>query len=110
MNFYLDAWKKFVTFDGRARRKEFWFFMLINMVIACVLGVIPKAGVIIMSIFELAALLPGIAAGIRRMHDIGKSGWWLCIGFIPLIGFIWLLILTLKDSESGSNEYGDCPK
>ena len=110
MNFYLDAWKKYATFGGRSRRKEFWFFVLINGVIGGLLGQIPSAGTIISYVFSLAILVPGIAVSIRRMHDIGKSGWWLCINFVPFIGSIWFIVLAAKDSEAGSNQWGACPK
>ena len=111
MNFYLDVWKKFAEFGGRSRRKEFWFFWLINMVLTSVLKFIPgTVGMIVAGIFGLAILVPSLAVAIRRMHDIGKSGWWICINFIPLIGTIWYIILAAKDSEAGSNKWGACPK
>ena len=114
MNYYLDAWKKFSEFDGRSRRKEFWIFALINVAINYLINfLIPYLGLvgwIIMGAFGLAILLPTIAVAIRRMHDIGKSGWWVCINFVPLIGSIWYLILTAKDSERNSNQWGACPK
>ena len=114
MNFYVDAWKKFADFNGRARRKEFWIFLLINMAvmyglqfIAVHLGIV---GTIILGVFGLAILVPSIAVSIRRMHDIGKSGWWVLVNLIPLIGSIWFIILGAKDSVPGSNEWGACPK
>ena len=114
VNFYLDAWKKYATFGGRSRRKEFWFFVLVNMVIGWLLGLIGGslgiAGTILMYGFSLAVLVPGIAVSIRRMHDIGKSGWWVCICLVPLIGSIWFIVLAAKDSQAGDNQWGPYPK
>ena len=114
MNFYLDAWKKYATFGGRSRRKEFWFFALVNAAISYVLSLIAaKFGFpigLISWAFSLAIFVPGIAVAIRRMHDIGKSGWWVCINFVPLVGSIWFLVLAATDSQAGDNQLGECPK
>ena len=114
MNFYVDCWKKFATFSGRSRRKEFWLFWLINVainyglqLIAVPLGTI---GMVIVLLFSLAILVPSLAVAARRMHDIGKSGWWVLINLVPLIGSIWFIVLAAKDSVAGSNKWGDCPK
>ena len=114
MNFYVDAWKKFADFNGRSRRKEFWIFWLINMAIsyglqfiAAHLGIV---GTIILGVFGLAIIVPMIAVGIRRMHDIGKSGLWVLINLIPLVGSIWFIFLGAKDSLPESNQWGACPK
>ena len=114
LNFYVDALKKFITFTGRSRRKEFWFFWLINMVISWLISLITGSlgivGLIFSGLFSLAILLPSLAVAIRRMHDIGKSGWWICINLIPLVGTIWYIVLAAKDSDAGSNQWGDYPK
>jgi len=110
LNFYVDALKKFITFTGRSRRKEFWFFWLINMVISAILSRIPAVGMIVSGLYSLAICLPSLAVAIRRMHDIGKSGWWICINLIPLVGTIWYIVLAAKDSDAGSNQWGDYPK
>ena len=114
MNFYLDAWKKYATFGGRSRRKEFWFFVLVNMVISLVLGAITgsleSVGTIILYGFSLAIFVPGIAVSVRRLHDIGKSGWWLCVNFVPVIGSLWFIMLVAKDSQEGDNQWGAYPK
>ena len=114
MNFYVDAWKKFADFNGRARRKEFWIFWLINMAIlyglqfiALKLGMV---GTILVGVFGLAILVPSIAVAIRRMHDIGKNGVWVLVNLVPFIGSLWFIILGAKDSLPGSNEWGACPK
>jgi len=112
VNWYLGVLKKYAEFSGRARRKEFWMFALFNIIIAVVLGIVDGfIGMPILGgLYSLAVLLPGIAVGARRLHDIGKSGWWLLIGFVPLIGFIVLIIFFVMDSNPGDNQYGPNPK
>jgi uncharacterized membrane protein YhaH (DUF805 family) len=112
MDWYLKVLKQYADFNGRARRKEYWMFVLVNVIISLVLGVI--AGIIRMpilgTIYSLAVLVPTIAVSVRRMHDIGKSGWVLLLGLIPLIGAIILLIWSATEGTSGSNPYGPDPK
>lgn len=118
MNWYLDALKKYVDFSGRARRKAYWFFVLFNLIISFVLGFIDglmglasEGGVgLLGGLYSLAVLLPGIAVSVRRLHDTGRSGWWLLIGFIPLIGVLVLIVFMVMDSEQGDNQYGPNPK
>lgn len=119
MNWWLTAMKKYVDFSGRARRTEYWMFILFNMIFGVValvldslLGSASEGSVygLFYSLFSLAILLPTWAVTVRRLHDIGKSGWWIFISLIPLIGGIWLFILTLTDSQPGDNEYGPNPK
>ena len=113
MSWYLNVLKNYVNFNGRARRKEYWMFVLFNAIISIVLSIIDRllgTDPIIHLVYGLAVLIPGIAVGIRRLHDIGKSGWWVFINFIPLIGAICFLILTCKDSEPTENAYGVNPK
>lgn len=103
---------KYVDFNGRARRSEFWYFVLFNSVISLAVGLV--AGLIGISwltyIYSAALLLPSLGVAVRRLHDIGKSGWWLLISFIPLIGGIWLIILMVKEGNLGTNAYGPDPK
>lgn len=105
MNWYLKVIQNYATFSGRARRKEYWMFFLFNMLISIVLNII--AGVIkfplLGSLYSLVVLLPSIAVGVRRMHDVGKSGWFI---LIP----IYNLILACTDGEQGENAYGPDPK
>jgi uncharacterized membrane protein YhaH (DUF805 family) len=105
MNEYLEVLKKYTDFNGRARRKEYWMFTLISTVISVVFGIV--CGLIKMpmlaNVYSIAVLLPTIAVAIRRMHDVGKSGWY-CL--IP----IYNLVLACTDSEHGTNEYGTSPK
>lgn len=112
MSWYLNALKKYTVFDGRARRKEFWMFALFNFIITLIIAFIESFldTQIISIIYTLAILLPSIAISVRRLHDIGKSGYWYFIGFIPIIGSIWLLVLMCKDSQAGENIYGPNPK
>jgi uncharacterized membrane protein YhaH (DUF805 family) len=119
MNWYIEVLKKYTVFIGRARRKEYWFFVLFNMIFAIVAMILDNVlGVAITGvgygpiyiIYMLAVLVPGLAVAIRRLHDVSKSGWYLFIGFIPIIGGIWLLILLCKDSVPGENQYGPNPK
>lgn len=120
MNYYLHVLRNYTNFSGRARRKEYWMFVLFNfifVVIAAVLdnvlGLTFAPGIPygwIYLLYTLFVLLPSLAVGVRRLHDIGKSGWWLLIALIPLIGGIWLLVLLVTDGNAGDNEYGPDPK
>jgi uncharacterized membrane protein YhaH (DUF805 family) len=119
MNWWLSAMKKYVDFSGRARRTEYWMFYLFNIIFAIVaivldyiLGTASKdlGYGIFYGLFGLAIILPSWAVLVRRLHDVGKSGWWMFISLIPLIGSIWLFVLTVTDSQPGNNEYGANPK
>ncbi|WP_461205046.1 DUF805 domain-containing protein [Clostridium sp. DL1XJH146] len=114
MNWYLDVLKKYVQFDGRARRKEYWMFILFNaifMVLASIIdGIIGSDMKIISSLYSLAVLLPSIAVSIRRMHDIDKSGWFMLVVLIPLAGPIWYLVLVCTEGTRGENSFGQDPK
>jgi len=130
MNWYTKVLQQYVDFNGRARRKEYWMFVLFNMIFAIVaitldnvLGLsggsyeAAEAGASVMfesgpiyMVYSLAVLLPSLAVAVRRLHDVNKSGWWLLISLIPIIGGIWLLILLVRDSQPGKNEYGANPK
>lgn len=112
MKWYLDVLKKYAVFHGRARRKELWMFVLFNIIISYVLMFVLRAvGLYFLtSLYSLAVLLPSIGVEIRRLHDIGKSGWWLFIVLVPLVGWILLLVWFCKDSDPGENAYGPNPK
>jgi uncharacterized membrane protein YhaH (DUF805 family) len=97
--------KKFVDFDGRASRSEYWWFFLFNLGVTLVAYMLHET---LGSIVSLLLLLPGIAAAVRRMHDIGKSGWFMLLGLIPLVGLI-LLYWAVQPSAPESNEYGEPP-
>ena len=112
MHWYLDVLKKYVEFNGRAGRQEFWMFALFNFIIAIVIsvieGVIGTAG-IIGSLYWLGVLLPSLGVSVRRLHDTGRSGWFLLIGLIPIVGFIVLLVFYIQEGNPGDNEHGANP-
>ena len=112
MDWYLAVLKKYAVFSGRARRKEFWMFVLINFIVAVALGVVDMMlGTVFLGfIYALATIIPSLAVGARRLHDIGKTGWWQLIGLVPLIGLIVLIVFFVMDSNPGDNQYGPNPK
>lgn len=112
MEWYKKVISNYFNFNGRARRKEYWMFTLINFAIYFALFAIEFTitnSMLITSLYGLAMLIPSIAVAIRRMHDIGKSGLFLLIGIIPVIGLIVIYFLA-KEGDQGPNEYGDDPK
>lgn len=112
MHWYTEVVKKYAVFDGRATRPEFWWFTLINAIIqtlvlivfAAVAGL--KAGQTAQSLYGLALLLPSLGVSIRRLHDTNHSGWWVLIGLIPIIGWVWIIVLLATASDPGTNRYG----
>lgn len=119
MNWYIKVLKNFTDFQGRARRKEYWMFALIHFIIMIILVSIDmflglgggaQGYGILSGLYSLILLIPSLAVAVRRLHDTGKSGWWILIGFVPAIGAIVLLIFMLLDSQSGSNKWGNNPK
>ena len=118
MNWYIKCLKQYVDFSGRARRKEYWMFVLFNFVFSFVLGLLDTAfgwnselGLgILGGIYSLCVFLPGLAVVVRRLHDVGKSGWFFLIILIPIVGAIWLIVLFCLDGQPGDNKYGPNPK
>ena len=112
MNWYFAVLKKYAVLAGRAQRKEFWYYCLFSFLIAVVLSIIDVVlGIgLLGSLYALAVFIPNITVSVRRLHDIGKSGWWLLIIFLPIIGGIVLLVLWARDSQPGENQYGPNPK
>jgi uncharacterized membrane protein YhaH (DUF805 family) len=121
MSWYLVVLKKYAVFNGRARRREYWSFYLYNLLIVVLfisilslLGNISEGLLIALSVlifaYSLAIILPAWAVAVCRLHDSGRSGWWLLVSLIPFIGGIWLLVLFLTDSQPGENAYGPDPK
>jgi len=114
----INYWKKavlenYAEFTGRSRRAEFWWFVLANILIGIVFNVLVAIAsffFILYVIFELAILVPNIAIGIRRLHDTGKSGWWLLIALVPFVGAIVLIVFMATDSTPGTNQWGSSPK
>ncbi len=127
MEWYLKVLRKYADFSGRARRKEYWMFVLFNMIFMIAAMLLDKLlgttfkmdtgygtqalpyGYLYL-LYGLAVLVPSLAVGVRRLHDLGKSGWMLLISLIPLIGAIWLLVLFVTEGTRGENSYGPDPK
>jgi len=121
MNWYLKVLSKFAVLSGRARRTEFWMFTLISAIISIVLGMLdsffgnspfsgPGSFSPISNLYSLIVFIPSIAVSVRRLQDIGRSGWWLLLVLIPVIGWIVLIIFNVQDSEPGDNRFGPNPK
>ena len=106
MNWYLDPLRKYAQFSGRAGRKEYWYFTLWQLGIFFVLAVFTGP---LYTVYFLATLMPGIAVGVRRWHDGNRSGGLLFVGFIPLVGWIILLVLAAQEGTKGPNDYGAEP-
>jgi uncharacterized membrane protein YhaH (DUF805 family) len=109
---------KYATFSGRARRAEYWWFVLFQVLVSIVAAILDAAlgtdfgsgsGVFSL-IVTLALLLPGLAVTVRRLHDTDRSGWWILIGLIPLVGAIVLIVFTVMDGTPGPNRFGASPK
>ncbi|MGB3609247.1 MAG: DUF805 domain-containing protein [Cellvibrio sp.] len=111
MEYFLGAYKKYADFTGRARRQEYWMFILFYFIVSIILGIVDGVlGIQILGLlFSLASLVPSLAIGARRLHDTGRSGWWQLLYLIPLIGLIIMIIFLVQDSHP-DNEYGPNPK
>ena len=115
MNWYLKVLNQYFDFSGRARRKEYWMFTLFSLIISWTLAVLDLIFdtymfTIVSSIYSLLVIIPSVAVLIRRLHDIGKSGWHIFLIFLPLIGWIWLLVLLCMEGETKPNKWGENPK
>ncbi|MFF9360870.1 MULTISPECIES: DUF805 domain-containing protein [Streptomyces] len=112
MHWYVDVLKKYAVFSGRARRQEYWMFFLFNLIITIVLAIVDAAldTQVLQLVYGLAVLIPGLAVAVRRLHDTGRSGWWILISLIPLVGFIILLVFLASEGKPEANEYGPNPK
>lgn len=120
MNWYLMAWQNFAQFEGRSRRKEYWIFTLVNLLIFGILyiggfvmlgrnGFVATVFLGLCALYSLAQLVPALACATRRLHDTGRSGWWILLAFVPVINLALIVLLAL-DSEPGDNQYGPNPK
>ena len=115
MDWCLMAFRRFADFGGRSQRKEYWMFLLFNFVVTVILAAVLGDGgdngpPAVFLAYQLLILVPGLAVSVRRLHDIGKSGWWLLLNIVPLVGPPVLLYFAVKDSQPGSNQYGPNPK
>ena len=119
MNWYMEALRKYATFSGRARRKEFWFFQLFVLLIAMVLSLVDRMlGLLddetgfgpLSGLFSLAMFIPSLAVSVRRLHDTDRTGWWALLYFVPLLGFLVLLVFFVLDGTRGTNRFGEDPK
>jgi uncharacterized membrane protein YhaH (DUF805 family) len=109
------CFSKYATFTGRAARPEYWYWVLFTVLASLVCEFIDKvmlalAFSAVHSLFTLVILLPSIAVGVRRLHDIDKSGWWLLIGFVPILGMIVLIIFAVRPGTEGPNRFGPAPQ
>jgi len=113
MNWFIDVVKKYAVFNGRARRKEYWMFILFYVLIYIGLMLAESlvgSPFILVTVFALGLLLPSLGVTIRRLHDTDRSGWWFLIAFVPLVGGIVLLVFMCLEGTSGANQYGPDPK
>jgi uncharacterized membrane protein YhaH (DUF805 family) len=107
MDYFIGALKKYADFTGRARRKEYWMFMLIYLIIQVVLSILGLD--LVLMVLGLGLLVPSLSIGARRLHDTGRSGWWQLIYLVPLIGLIVMIVFLAQDSHD-ANDYGINPK
>lgn len=111
-NWKFVIFQNYTNFSGRAGRREYWLFVLANVLVAIVLGLIDTliGKNILGALYSLAVILPGIAVSVRRLHDLGKSGWYILLGLIPIIGALYLIYLFIQEGQKEANEYGEEPK
>ncbi|MEM8859197.1 MAG: DUF805 domain-containing protein [Chloroflexota bacterium] len=119
MNWYLKVLKQYFDFKGRARRKEYWMFTLVNVIIFAILAAIDftvlgadveTGGMILYPLYALVVMIPSLAVSIRRLHDSGRNGWYILSVFIPIVGGLVLIYFMVQDSEAGDNKWGPNPK
>ncbi|MFE9865299.1 DUF805 domain-containing protein [Streptomyces sp. NPDC005506] len=113
MHWYLDVLKKYAVFSGRARRQEYWMYTLFNVIAVIILAVLDAVlgtQPVLIAIYYLLVLLPSLGVFVRRLHDTGRSGWWILFGIVPLVGGITLLVFSCLEGERSQNAYGPDPK
>jgi uncharacterized membrane protein YhaH (DUF805 family) len=112
ISYFTLAYKKYAEFSGRSTRSEYWYFYLAYFIITIILSLLSSlsdAVDIVLAIFALATLIPYLAVTVRRMHDIGKSGWNILWNLLPIIGTIYFIVLLCTKSQEGDNKYGPNP-
>ncbi|MEY2986379.1 MAG: hypothetical protein RJB24_608 [Candidatus Parcubacteria bacterium] len=114
IDYYILAFQKYGQFSGRATRNEYWWFYLVNLAVTFLLAIIESVFSIpftlLSTIYFFASIVPSLSIQVRRLHDVDKSGWYMLLNFVIIIGWIWLLVLNILDSTPGSNKYGPNPK
>ena len=114
IDYYLEAFRKYADFSGRATRSEYWWFYLVTIAVSILISILESIlnipfGLISVLYFFIS-LIPNLSIQVRRLHDVDKSGWYILLNFLIIIGWIWLLILNILDSNPGANKYGPNPK
>ena len=119
MNWYLQAIRKYTVFSGRSRRSEYWYFVLFNTLIIVALTVVDVAtGMysikgevgLLSGIYSLAVFIPSFAVTVRRLHDTDRSGWWVLLAVVPIVGVIVLIVFFATDGTPGANRFGEKPQ
>ena len=114
IEYYILAFQKYGQFSGRSTRNEYWWFYLITTAVSLLLAIIDSVFSIpftlLSTIYFFVSLIPSLSIQVRRLHDVDKSGWYMLLNFVIIIGWIWLLILNILDSTPGANKYGPNPK
>ncbi len=119
MNWFMTALRNYAVFSGRSRRSEYWYFGLFYLILYAVCAIVDgiagsfdrASGIgLLTAVLTLALLLPSLSVSVRRLHDTGRSGWWLLLALIPLVGLIVLIVFFVQDSEAGANRFGANPK
>lgn len=112
LNYYLHVLSNYAAFSGRARRSEYWYFVLVNFIIGFVLYLLGAMAHVtfLYAIYVLATFIPSLAVTVRRLHDTGRSGWWWLIAFVPFVGAVVLLVFMVLEGTNGPNQYGPDPK
>jgi uncharacterized membrane protein YhaH (DUF805 family) len=106
---YFSALRSYAVFHGRARRREFWMFTIVNIVVSIGLQLVVKSHVPYLA-YSLAVAIPMLAVTVRRLHDTSHSAWWLLIGVLPIVGQVVLFVLLVSRGEDGANRFGRDPK
>lgn len=114
IDYYILAFQKYAQFRGRSTRSEYWWFYLLTIAVSLLLAILDSVFSIpltlLSTIYFFASLIPSLAIQVRRLHDVDKSGWYMLLNFVIIIGWIWLLVLNILDSTPGANKYGQNPK
>lgn len=112
LQYYVDFWKNYFNFSGRSRRAAFWYAWLMNLIVSFLIALVDVLlGLgFLTDLYSIAIFIPSLAIEMRRLHDIGKSGAWVLLSFIPVVGIIILLIWFCREGDHGGNAYGPDPK